>query len=270
MLHGVDVSWLWSLSLHRVGVAVTCCTVWGVVVTVVAPCRVSWLRLLCHVGCHGCGCCAVWGVAVAVFVQCAVSGCCLCATCGVVVAVVALWGVLWSLHCVQCHSCCVAWGVAAIVPCAVSQLWCCSCSRCAVCDVAVVEGRGWPCVYRQGRWEVGGGRVLRSEVEKKNKTTYNLRINIFVFLNLCEFVSWCVHAPLPWMLPDPNRVVTPSLYHVVSILSPRSFPCNWRLGLDTGHQNKSIGTILVSWALNLGVGQSLRIYSFKECLFRLF
>ncbi len=207
------VSWLWLL--HHMGChGCGCYAVWGVAVAVAVPHGVLWLQLLCYVGCCGCGCCTMWGVAIAVFVQCAVLGHRLCAMWGVVVMVVAPQGVSWSLHHVQCH------GIAAIAPRAVLQLWCCSCSHCAACDVAVVGGRGWLCVHWQGRWEVGGGRVLCSEVEKKNKTTYNLRINIFVFLNLCEFASWCVHVPLPWTLPDPDHMVTPSLYHMVSILSP--------------------------------------------------
>jgi hypothetical protein len=61
--------------------------------------------------------------------------------------------------------------------------------------------------------------------------------------------------------------VTPGLYYVVSILSPQFFPHNQRPGLDIGHQNKLIGTILVSQVLNLGVGQSPRIYFFRVCLF---
>jgi len=42
------------------------------------------------------------------------------------------------------------------------------------------------------------------------------------------------------------------LYHMVSISAPQFFLHNWRLGSDTGHQKKSIGTIFMSWALNLG------------------
>jgi hypothetical protein len=49
-------------------------------------------------------------------------------------------------------------------------------------------------------------------------------------------------------------MVTPGLYHVVSISAPRFFPRNRRPGSDPEHQNTSIGGILVSLALNLGGG----------------
>jgi hypothetical protein len=28
-------------------------------------------------------------------------------------------------------------------------------NTCAVCGVAVMGGRGWPCIHQQGRWKVG-------------------------------------------------------------------------------------------------------------------
>jgi hypothetical protein len=60
------VSWSRSLSLCRVGVAVTCCATWGVAVTVVAPRGVLRSLLLRHMGCRRCGYCTARGVAVAV------------------------------------------------------------------------------------------------------------------------------------------------------------------------------------------------------------
>jgi hypothetical protein len=41
---------------------------------------------------------------------------------------------------------------------------------------------------------------------------------------------------------------------MISISSSQFFPQNWRLGLDTGHENKLIGGIFESQVLNLGVG----------------
>src|SRR6266851_9139295 len=137
MPHGVNMSWLWSLSLCHVGVAVTCCTTWGVMVVVVAPHGVSWLWLLCRVGCRGCGCCATWGVVVAVAVLRRVLwlwllhhvGCChcrLCAVCSVGSP---------SLRHVGCcgHGCCTAGGVVVVAPCAMSRC----CGHCTACSVAV-------------------------------------------------------------------------------------------------------------------------------------
>jgi hypothetical protein len=150
------------------------------------------------------------------------------------------------LHHAQCCSCSVI--VAAIVLRVVLQSW-----EGEVGHVSVGKGGG--------RWKVGACCTVRW---KRKKNYIQSQINIFVFLNLCEFASWCTHMPLP---SNPDHMVTPGLYHMVSILSPQFFPCNQRLGSDTGHQNKLIATILVSWALNLGVGQSPRIYFFKVCLF---
>ncbi len=113
-----------------------------------------------------------------------------------------------------------------------------------------------------GRWE---STVQWGGKEKKIHTSILLWINIFVSLSLWVSVrafamdtAWLI----TWWDPD--------LYHMVSISSPQFFPHNWRPGSDTEHQNKLIGGIFESRALNLGVGWSLRIYFLQVCLFRVF
>jgi len=155
---------------------------WGITVTVVVPCMVSHCGhcatcgvkspSLCHIWCCSCGHCAIWGVTV--IAPHGVSqllhhvGCHSCCTVWGVV-VIAPHAVSWLLHHMGCCGCCAAWGVIVVAPCPVLQSQYHSCSHCAVCGVAVMGGRGWPCVRWRGRWEVEGRSVLHSEVEKKKK-----------------------------------------------------------------------------------------------------
>jgi hypothetical protein len=95
-------------------------------------------------------------------------------------------------------------------------------------------------------------------------------IGFLKYLRICKFVSWRAHTHALDAAQSSSHGGTPNLYHIVSISSSQFFLCNQRPGLETGHQNTLIGSILESQALNLWLGQSPRMYFFKVCLFQLF
>jgi len=79
-------------------------------------------------------------------------------------------------------------------------------------------------------------------------------IGFLKYLQICKFASWHTHARAMDAAWSSSRGGTPDLYHVVSISSSRFFPCNWRPGLETGHQNTSIGWHFGVTGTKYGVG----------------